>query len=257
MEKTSLVHQPSYHFEELAVVFQNFICLCFIISCQYQILHSWYWEFLPFSCWVQSWELQSTLALTEIYLRLQIWVRTLSIFLCKGLVSPHYLYKAAQICQFWYRFLSKRSERQHNANLAAPPCIQAEGFLCQGPLTFLKSGLSQSHSGFAIRVSAELPRLVVQTANFTKDMHRPAPAGQITQLHSMYVLEVESGHQTPPLDTSESSLSLLSAEQAPPMEETWFQLTNCKHSASLASPPGYSSKREDDYIWLPLQVFGS
>lgn len=77
------------------------------------------------------------------------------------------------------------------------------------------------------------------------DMHPPAPAGQITQLHSLYVLEVKSGHQTPPLDTSKS---LLSAEQAPPMEETWFQLTNCKHSVSLASPPVCSSRSGDDYI---------
>lgn len=56
----------------------------FIISCQYQILHSWFWEFLPFPCRLQSWELQSTLVLTEVYLRLQIWVMTLSIFLCKA-----------------------------------------------------------------------------------------------------------------------------------------------------------------------------
>lgn len=132
---------------ELAVVFQNIICLCFIISCQYQILHSCYWEFLPFPSWVQSWELQSTLVLTDMYLGLQIWVRSLSIFLCKkglwtpwqGLLSPHYVYKADKICQFWYRFLSERVMKW-KAAWCKPDCTtpgsKLEGFCAGGHLHF-------------------------------------------------------------------------------------------------------------------------
>lgn len=168
------------------MVFQNITCLPFIISCQYLILHSWYWEFLPFPCWVESWELQSTLVLTEIYLRLRIWIRfdcqhfSLQERAVNTVAGPEWQGGRGKtthcICdQIWLiKFATKRVLKWKGSTVQTclhHPWIQAEVFLCPGPLTFLKSGLIWSHSGFASMVSAEVPFFPVHASCSNGKLH--------------------------------------------------------------------------------------
>lgn len=80
---------------------------------------------------------------------------------------PHVVYKADQICH-QKGFEAKGSTVQiwlHH------PWNQAEVFLCQGPFTFLKSGLIQSHSGYANLVSAEVPFFPVHVSCSNGKLH--------------------------------------------------------------------------------------
>lgn len=139
------------------------------------------------------------------------------------------------------------------------PRVQVGVFLCQIPLRFLKSGLTQSHFGFdswqrcqrGVSRGSSFPRLGQQCEWETSwtvvpEMLPSAPTrfGTDHPGPQSVCFESEKWTSNPTLDTRESSLSLRSAEQPPPMEETWFQLTNCKHTATaLASPQVCSSTK--------------
>lgn len=123
------------------ITFEKLLCLpehCFslpiipILPSPCWILYSPYWGFLLSSaqpllslctCWVQSWEVQSTLGLTEMCrrqdncgLRPQSWAwasffSSTSLWTLQqgcSLVSLHCANKTEQICQLWCRSLSKR-----------------------------------------------------------------------------------------------------------------------------------------------------
>lgn len=154
-----------------------------------------------------------------------------------------------------------RSERQHGANVAAPPLgpsrtVSASESTCISEIRTNSDRvtLASPARSDANVVSAELPPFPGQVSSLNGKIHESRclksflqllqDLGQITQVHSLYVLEVKSGHRNPPLGTWENSQSLRSAEQPPPMEvSAGFSWLTVSTQLAFASPHVCSSAK--------------